>query len=122
MCKEFFKPNWKNVIGFLIVNSLALLILILLKLQVIPPAGWLATFLSYFYLVLSPFGFLTNLFANVLTGWGVTIGSALIVIISMVQNLLEIAWQYALACFVITGYCMIKGRKGVILKPAKHKK
>ncbi|MFH1182606.1 MAG: hypothetical protein V1702_06630 [Candidatus Woesearchaeota archaeon] len=120
MCNEFFRPTWKKVIGFLVVNCTALLAYLMLKL--VFTEGWMNSFLTYFYLVLSPFVFLLNLLASALLVWGIPIGTFGVITLSLVQNVLEIAWHYAVACFVIAGYCMLKGRKGVILKPKKRKK
>lgn len=118
MCNEFFKPTWKKVIGFLIVNSTALLAYLLFKLVFID--GGINKFLAYFYLVLAPFGFLMNLLASVLPTTKINTG--VVVALSILQNILEIAWYYALACFIIKGYCIIWGKKATIIKPIRKRK
>jgi hypothetical protein len=120
MCKEFFKPTWKKVIGFVAVNSLALLVYVLA--YNLGESTFTGTFFTYFYLVLAPFGLLLNVVSSLLLSWGVNLNLTVVVIFSIIQNILEFAWQYAIACFVINAYCKIFGRKAVIITKKKAKK
>lgn len=130
MDKEFFRPTWKKIIGFLIINCIALAIYLYVRYS--PVEGGLLTFLEYSYSVLTPFSLLANLLIESLSGapsgvdyyiggsWN-GISTPMLVCIGIVQNILELAWQYLIACFIIRGLSILTMKNAVIITPKKRR-
>jgi hypothetical protein len=117
MCKDFFKPTWGKVIGFIAVNCISLIFYMLTSPSVIVLGDKLGAFFTYFYLLLAPFGLLFKALAMALGNSNIQLNTAAIMILSIIQNVLEFAWQYTLACFFAAGFCKILNRKSHIIKP-----
>jgi hypothetical protein len=121
MCREFFKPNWAKAIWFLSINCLAMLLYLVAQVaEASSPGGWLQSFFTYGYILLAPFGTLLFVLADALGKMGVAFSDASVIALAITQNILDISWQFALACFAAAGISRILGRKSVIIK-AKRK-